>query len=158
MEHPGRRVLGQPHDAVAEGHADRAVTVDDLAPPDVDGLEPVVPAEPIGADSDGPVEWCKPVLDAEAEALAARFPDLTLRVEPAHREAYVNVGPGGKFDAAQWRLADEALRTWAAKERLDRKKLSLGPEDLGMRITYLWSGTLTKDSAPDCDFAAPFAE
>jgi len=60
----------------------------------------------VSADSDGPVEWCKPVPDVEADGLAAQFPELTLRVEPAHREAYVDLGPGGQ-------LADEALRSWA---------------------------------------------
>jgi hypothetical protein len=39
----------------------------------------------VSADSDGPIEWCKPVPDADAEGLAAQFPELTLRVEPAHR-------------------------------------------------------------------------
>ena len=50
----------------------------------------------VSADSDGPVEWCKPVPDAEAGGLAAQFPELTLRVEPAHREAYVDRGPTGR--------------------------------------------------------------
>jgi DNA-binding transcriptional MerR regulator len=111
----------------------------------------------VSADSDGPVEWCKPVPDSEAEALAAQFPELTLRAEPAHREAYVDLGPGGQIDAAQWQLADEALRAWAVDQRLDPARLSLKPEDLGVRITYLASGPLTKTSVPDCDFAVPFA-
>jgi hypothetical protein len=34
-------------------------------------------------DSDGPVEWCRPVPDDQAEKLAARSPELTLRREPA---------------------------------------------------------------------------
>jgi DNA-binding transcriptional MerR regulator len=108
----------------------------------------------VSADSDGPVEWCKPVPDAEAESLAAQFPELTLRVEPAHQEAYVDLGTGGQIDPAQWQLADEALRTWAEAQALDPKKLSLTPEDLGVRITYL---ALSGASAPDCDFAVPFA-
>jgi DNA-binding transcriptional MerR regulator len=108
----------------------------------------------VSADSDGPVEWCKPVPDAEAEALAAQFPELALRVEPAHREAYVDLGTGGQIDPAQWQLADEALRTWAEEQDLNPKKLSLTPEDLGVRITYLPSGAA---SAPECDFAVPFA-
>jgi DNA-binding transcriptional MerR regulator len=111
----------------------------------------------VSADSDGPVEWCKPVPDAEAEALAAQFPELTLRVEPAHREAYVDLGPGGQIDAAQWQLADEALRTWADEQGIDPKQLSLKPEDLGVRITYLASGPPSETSAPQCDFAVPFA-
>jgi DNA-binding transcriptional MerR regulator len=108
----------------------------------------------VSADSDGPVEWCKPVPDAEAEGLAAQFPELTLRVEPAHQEAYVDLGTGGQIDPAQWQLADEALRTWAEAQALDPKKLSLTPEDLGVRITYL---ALSGASAPECDFAVPFA-
>jgi hypothetical protein len=79
------------------------------------------------ADSDGPVEWCKPVPDAEAEGLVAQFPELTLRVEPAHREAYVDLGTYGQGGPAQWQLADEALRTWADEQGIDPKKLSLTP-------------------------------
>jgi DNA-binding transcriptional MerR regulator len=108
----------------------------------------------VSADSDGPIEWCKPVPDAEAKGLAAQFPELTLRVEPAHREAYVDLGIGGQIDPAQWQLADEALRTWAEEQSIDPKKLSLTPEDLGVRITYLASSAA---SAPECDFAVPFA-
>jgi len=111
----------------------------------------------VSADSDGPVEWCKPVPDAEAESLTAQFPELTFRVEPAHREAYVDLGPGGQINPAQWQLADEALRTWAGEQGIDPKKLSLQPEDLGVRITYLASGPPSETSAPECDFAVPFA-
>ena len=110
----------------------------------------------VSADSDGPVEWCKPVPDADAEALAAQFPELTLRVEPAHREAYVHLG-SGQISAAQWRLADEALRAWAEEQRLDPRQLSRAPADLGMRVTYLASGAPGEISGPDCDFAVPFA-
>ena len=67
----------------------------------------------VSADSDGPVEWCKPVPDADAEALAEQFPELTLRVEPAHREAYVDLGSGGadRLDPALLPLAEQALRS-----------------------------------------------
>ena len=109
------------------------------------------------ADSDGPVEWCKPVPDAEAEALAAQVPELTLRVEPAHREAYVGLGSAGQFDGAQWQLANESLRAWADEQGIDDEQLSLKPEDLGVRITYLASGPASESSGPDCDFAVPFA-
>jgi DNA-binding transcriptional MerR regulator len=111
----------------------------------------------VSADSDGPVEWCRPVPAAEAEALAAQFPELTLRVEPAHREAYVDLGPGDQIDATQWQLADEALRRWAADQGIDDKQLSLTPADLGVRVTYLATPPVTDTSVPDCDFAVPFA-
>jgi DNA-binding transcriptional MerR regulator len=111
----------------------------------------------VSADSDGPVEWCRPVPAAEAEALAAQFPELTLRVEPAHREAYVDLGPGGQIDASQWQLADEALRSWSDAQGLQEKQLTPTPEDLGVRITYLATPPITDASVPDCDFAVPFA-
>jgi DNA-binding transcriptional MerR regulator len=111
----------------------------------------------VSADSDGPVEWCRPVPAAEAEALAAQFPELTLRVEPAHREAYVDLGPGGQIDASQWQLAYEALTSWRDAQGIEDKQLSLTPDDLGVRITYLATPPVTETSLPDCDFAAPFA-
>lgn len=111
----------------------------------------------VSADSDGPMEWCKPIPDAEAEGLAGQFPELTLRVEPAHREAYVDLAPYGQGSPTEWQLAAEALRTWADEQGIDPKQLSLGPEDLGVRITYLANGSPTETSAPDCDFAVPFA-
>lgn len=111
----------------------------------------------VSADSDGPVEWCKPVPAAEAEELAAQLPELTLRVEPAHREAYVDLGPGGQTSPAQFQLAFEALRSWADAQGIDDKQLSLTPGDLGVRITYLASQPPNEQSAPDCDFAVPFA-
>lgn len=109
----------------------------------------------MNADSDGPVEWCKPVPAAEAEGLAAQSPELTLRVEPAHREAYVDLGPGDQIDATQWQLVEEALRSWADAQGIDDKQLSLAP--FGVRITYLVGQPPSEKSAPDCDFAVPFA-
>jgi DNA-binding transcriptional MerR regulator len=111
----------------------------------------------VSADSDGPVEWCSPVPAAGAEELAAQFPELTLRVEPAHREAYVGLGPGDQIDATKWQLAEGALRSWADAQGIDDKQLSLTPADLGVRITYLASEPSSDKRAPDCDFAVPFA-
>jgi DNA-binding transcriptional MerR regulator len=111
----------------------------------------------VSADSDGPVEWCKPVPAAGAEGLAAQFPELTLRVEPAHREAYVDLGPGGQISPAQWQLADQALRGWADAQGIYPKQLSLTPEDLGVRVTYLASRPSAGTTGPECDFAVPFA-
>jgi DNA-binding transcriptional MerR regulator len=117
----------------------------------------------VSADSDGPVEWCKPIPAADATALATHYPELSLQVEPAHREAYVALpndaiptGPGGD-PGVQWQLASEALRAWAEKNGIDPNDLTLKPEDLGMRITYLANGPVTDTSTPYCDFAVPFA-
>lgn len=110
----------------------------------------------VSADSDGPVECCKPVPEAEAYALAEHYPELTLRTEPAHREAFVSFGPYAGEKTVQWQLASEALRTWA-ENSIDPNGLQLKPEDLGLRITYLASQPVTEKSVPDCDFAVPFA-
>jgi hypothetical protein len=117
----------------------------------------------VSADSDGPVEMCKPVPESDAQALASHYPELTLRTEPAHREAYVALpndalpaGPGGG-PGVQWQLASEALRAWADEQGIKDENLALKVEDLGMRVTYLASGSVTETSAPYCDFALPFA-
>jgi DNA-binding transcriptional MerR regulator len=113
----------------------------------------------VSADSDGPVEWCKPVPESEAKALLPHYPELSLRREPGHREAYVALpndalpaGPGSA--GVQWQLASEALRAWAKERGIDP---SSELEDLGVRITYLANGPITETSAPYCDFAVPFA-
>jgi len=110
------------------------------------------------ADSDGPVEWCRPVPAAEAHGLAEHYPELTLRTEPAHREAFVAlpVGPGGT-SGVQIQLAAESLQAWAQEQEQEHEgepfTLTLTPEDLGERITYLATGP----ASVDCDFAVPFA-
>ena len=108
----------------------------------------------VSADSDGPVEWCKPVPEETAKALASHYPELTLRTEPAHSEAYVALpndalpgGPGGN-PGAQWQLASEALQAWAVEHGIDPVSLALKPEDLGVRITYLASEPVTETSPP----------
>ncbi len=116
----------------------------------------------VSADSDGPVEWCKPIPDSDAKALASHYPELTLRTEPAHREAYVALpndalpaGPGGN-PGVQWQIASEALEAWAEERGINPEELELKHEDLGVRITYLASEPVTETSAPYCDFAVPF--
>jgi hypothetical protein len=116
----------------------------------------------VSGDSDGPVEWCRPVPQAEARALAERYPDLTLRTEPAHREAFVVLpaGPGG-FSAAGFQLAAESLQAWGQEQEQEHEgeRPALTPEDLGLRTTYLATGSVTAASVPDdyCDLALPFA-
>ncbi len=102
----------------------------------------------VNQDSDGPVEMCRPVPDDRAEELAARFPELTLRTEPAHEEAFVALATA-ELDAAQWQLVSDALRNWAGEQKRQ-------PGNLGVRLTYLWSPPpRTPGSRPDCDFAVP---
>jgi hypothetical protein len=115
----------------------------------------------VSADSDGPVEWCRPVPPAQAQALAEHYPELRLRTEPAHREAFaaLPVDPGGRVSAEHFQLALESLHAWAREQGIEDERLTLKPEDLGLRITYLATGPITGTSVPDnyCDVAVPFA-
>jgi DNA-binding transcriptional MerR regulator len=111
----------------------------------------------VSADSDGPVEWCWPVPAEQAQALALHYPELTLRAEPAHREAFVvlEVGPGGA-DPLQFPAVSQALRAWAVEHEIEDASLGSTPEDLGVRITYLANKSAVEANVPSCDFAVPF--
>ena len=97
--------------AVARGFAARfaAEPVPRLA--GAGGASFVVYHGEVSEDSDGPVEWCRPVPGEDGVALAARFPELTLRTEPAHQEAFIHLGqqhPAG----AEWQVIGDALYGW----------------------------------------------
>jgi DNA-binding transcriptional MerR regulator len=110
----------------------------------------------VSADSDGPMELCRPVPAAQASALAERYPELTLRTEPAHREAFVKVpGGAGGISAEHFELAVEALLAWAQEQGIEDQPHTLEPADLGLRITHLVTGPVT-DPVPDPDVAIPF--
>jgi DNA-binding transcriptional MerR regulator len=105
----------------------------------------------VSEDSDGPMEWCRPVPPDEAEALAARCPELTLRAEPAHLEAFVKIGDG-QIDGADLQVVSRSLEAWSEQQRHDLR-LAIGMADLGLRITYLPS-EVGQDTYQD--FAIPF--
>jgi len=109
----------------------------------------------VNDDSDGPIEWCKPVPAAQAESLASRYPELSLRTEPAHTEAFVALPDDGD-EALHWQLAMESLSAWAQEQEQEHKDepVTVEPEDLGMRITYLPSALNTDE--PYRDLALPF--
>jgi len=110
----------------------------------------------VNADGDGPIEWCAPVPAGQVESLASHYPELTLRTEPAHREAFVALPAG--YGAVQWNLACESLDAWAQEQEHEHEgeRFALTPEDLGLRTTYLATGPVT-DPVPDIDLALPFA-
>ena len=85
----------------------------------------------VSEDSDGPMEWCRPVPADEADALAARCPELTLRAEPAHQEAFISLGTNGQIDGAEWQLVEQSLHAWSEQQHDVRQT------DLGLRLTYL---------------------
>ena len=72
----------------------------------------------VSGDSDGPIEWCRPVPEDRAEEVAARFPLYELRTEPAHEEAFVRQeAPGSWASGTTAELALQALRAWATEHR-----------------------------------------
>jgi DNA-binding transcriptional MerR regulator len=99
----------------------------------------------VTADSDGPIEWCWPVADSRAQELAERFPDLTLRTDPAHQEVYVHYGSTTLLHAARIVLAAQSLLAWAHDQ--DRELVG------GPRLVYLQADG--DGVGPDCDVAAP---
>ena len=92
------------------------------------------------------MEWCRPVPADEAEALAARCPELTLRAEAAHQEAFVKIGDG-QIDGADWQVVSRSLEAWSEQQP------DILPTDLGLRISYLPS-EVGQDTYQD--FAVPF--
>jgi DNA-binding transcriptional MerR regulator len=103
----------------------------------------------VNEDSDGPVEFCRPIAGGDEEELATRYPELTLRVEPAHDEAFVHLDSGGQLTPAQWDLVATSLQEWAAEQEHQ-------PSDLAVRITFRATPPITPESVPECDFAVPF--
>lgn len=61
-----------------------------------------------GIDGDGTVEFCCPVVEAEIDEVADRFPDMTPSTEPAGREAYISV-PRAEMSTT---LGMESLHQW----------------------------------------------
>jgi DNA-binding transcriptional MerR regulator len=82
--------------------------------PGIEGAPFVIYYGQVDDDNDGPVEFCRAVPAEQAEQIAARFPDLILRREPAHREFYVRLTKSqvGPVDSIR---AFRALEQWAAQ-------------------------------------------
>ena len=99
----------------------------------------------VSGDSDGPVEFCWPVPSDQATAIAARFPDLTLRTEPAHQEAFVGQGKPGIWDnEAEAEVAIESLVTWASEHQRQPSG--------GVRMLLIFNPA-NQGAGPDCEFA-----
>jgi len=113
--------------------------------PGVAGAPYIVYYGDVTTDSDGPIEWCWPVDEDRAEELAERFPDLTLRTDPAHQEAYVHYGATSLLHAARIVLAAQSLLAWAHDQ--DRELIS------GLRLVYLQADD--EGAGLDCDVAVP---
>lgn len=103
----------------------------------------------VSEDSDGPIEWCCPVPPDQAEALATGCPELTLRKEPAHGEAFVTIGDG-QINGAAWQVVGWSLEAWTDQQQ---HNIDVRLAALGLRITYLPS-EIGQDTYQD--FAVPF--
>jgi hypothetical protein len=75
----------------------------------------------------------------QAEHLAIQVPELVLRDEPAHREAFIHLGPGPHTEPAQWQLITQSLHSWAQEHAIQ-------PSELGARMTYLADATSESES------------
>ena len=110
-------------------------------PPRVDGVAGaafLIYFGEVNQDSDGPVEFCWPVPQDLAGQLAASFPGLTLRTEPAHQEAYVHLDQDAT--EAQWQAAGDSAIAWAAEQQRQ-------PSDLGLRVTLLTTAAPVTDAS-----------
>ena len=105
----------------------------------------------VNQDSDGPVEFCWPVPQDLASQLAADFPALTLRTEPAHQEACISGQAAQR--AAESQLLDEEFRAWVAERQQE-------PSDLPLRVTLLHTVAPMTDASKSAgfDFAFPLRD
>jgi DNA-binding transcriptional MerR regulator len=79
--------------------------------PGIEGVPYVVYFGEVSQDSDGPVELCRPVAPGTPEGPVAESPDIQVRVEPAHDEAYVRLSVAEMPWPAMLPFAD-ALERW----------------------------------------------
>ncbi|MGD0377807.1 MAG: hypothetical protein ABSB01_24925 [Streptosporangiaceae bacterium] len=123
-------------------------------PPRVDGVAGaafLIYYGEVNQDSDGPVEFCWPLPQDLAGQLAASFPGLTLRTEPAHQEACIHLGED-PVTAAHAQLVSESAMAWAAEQQRQ-------PSDLPVRVTLLATTAPVTDASRrgGSDFAVPLA-
>ncbi len=79
--------------------------------PGIEGVPFVVYYGEVSADSDGPVELCRPVAMDIPEGAVAGSADIQVRVEPAHEEAYVRLSVAEMSWPGMLPFAD-ALERW----------------------------------------------
>ncbi|MFF5205680.1 MerR family transcriptional regulator [Streptosporangium sp. NPDC000396] len=115
--------------------------------PGLDGAPFLIYHGEVGADSDGPVEWCRPVPADHAQEIAARFPDLELRTDPAHTEAFVRLCKG-RLDAAHSLRALQTLGAW------ERAGEFTGPP----RQVFFADPRTAGEDEPVSDMVAPLPE
>ena len=110
-------------------------------------IKAILPLEPVDAAERVREFWAATEAGhTSRRALAARCPELTLRAEAAHQEAFVKIGDG-QIDGADWEVVSRSLEAWSEQQQ------DMRPSGLGLRITYLPSD-VELDTYQD--FAVPF--
>jgi DNA-binding transcriptional MerR regulator len=118
-------------------------------PPRVDGVAGaafLIYYGEVNQDSDGPVEFCWPVPQDLAGQLAASFPGLTLRTEPAHQEAFIHLGQ--RQAGAEWQAGGDALHRWTLEQH---RKPNGGPRMIIIGVPS--AGDPPGGRGPDFDLA-----
>ncbi|MFL6075681.1 MAG: MerR family transcriptional regulator [Mycobacteriales bacterium] len=72
----------------------------------IEGLPFLVYHGAVNADSDGPVEVCRPVPEPDGDGALPDLPGVVVRREPAHREAYVRLTRGESSEAVAVAVLD----------------------------------------------------
>jgi hypothetical protein len=81
----------------------------------------------VSQDSDGPVEFCRPVSVDTSEEVIAGMPDVQLRTEPAHDDISIRLAPGLSWP--QMLPAFDALTKWVTEHHREPRP--------GLRQVYL---------------------
>ena len=112
----------------------------------IDGAPFVVYYGEVSADSDGPVEICRPVDIADGRAVTAEVPGVDVREEPTHDEAYIRL----TMSEVAWPAllpAVEALEQWVTVHQ----RQPLGPP----RQVLIADWRTARPDTPACDLAVP---
>ena len=112
----------------------------------IEGLPFVVYYGEVSADSDGPVEICRPVELAAGRAAIDDLPGFQLREEPTHDEAFIRLTMG-QLSSPDMMAALEALEHWV-DEHGER------PLSPARQVLIADWRTATADT-PACDLAVP---
>ncbi|MCU1646895.1 MAG: MerR family transcriptional regulator [Nocardia sp.] len=89
----------------------------------------------VTADSDGPVEFCCPVIESDAEEVIGRFPAMTSVDDPAGREIYIRIVKADMMTALgfeslhQWLLGHHEQADWTPRQIFLRDPSTAGETD-----------------------------
>ena len=112
----------------------------------IEGVPFVVYYGEVSADSDGPVELCRPVATDTPEGEVAGSPDIQVRVEPAHEEAFIRLSAAEMAWPRMLPFAD-ALERWG-RDHARRPAAAL------RQVLFADLRTATPD-AQACDLSVP---